>query len=205
MPAQTVRSMLLSEERRRVGTTTPLEAPSDAELPPHGRNASTRPPSTEILPAGVGVLSNLLPGAREVRAPLAAGYLWLLAIGLALASSLPSRSQATGVYDDFYAVGDLLGSVGAALAVSFLAYFVGALSSSVFAVPFRLVEAPVNGVADSVSIVWSFLRHRRSMEQRRALGSDPLGNNEDPPVAADSIFQVIRRGMTDSLTYWVDE
>jgi hypothetical protein len=39
------------------------------------------------------VLAGLLPGVRELRAPLAAGYLWLLYGWLTAANSFPSAGE----------------------------------------------------------------------------------------------------------------
>jgi len=75
------------------------------------------------------MLSTLIPGLRHLRAPVAAGYVWLIAIYLALAPVMPEPDQATGVYADVY---DLAASVGpaAALAASaFVAYLIGLLSA----------------------------------------------------------------------------
>ncbi|MDQ3724025.1 MAG: hypothetical protein M3376_13405, partial [Actinomycetota bacterium] len=83
----------------------------------------------------MNLLSNLLPGTRQLRAPLAAGYLWLVALGLALASEIPSRDDASGLFDDLYRGSDLIGDVGVGVAVSFLAYLLGMVSLSSFAWP----------------------------------------------------------------------
>jgi hypothetical protein len=43
------------------------------------------------------VLTSLLPGLRELRAPLSAGVLWLLAIWFLAEPSVPDAEDATGI------------------------------------------------------------------------------------------------------------
>lgn len=74
------------------------------------------------------VWANLLPGVRELRAPLAAGYLWLAAWWIAFAGDVPSRGQATGLAHVAYLFIDKVSPVGFAVAVGFVAYLIGVLS-----------------------------------------------------------------------------
>ena len=53
------------------------------------------------------MLASLLPGLRDLRAPLAAGYVWLAAGWLYFAPQLPaSVNEADGVLKDIYRVAD---------------------------------------------------------------------------------------------------
>ena len=74
------------------------------------------------------MLSTLLPGIRELRAPLVAGFLWLLAICLLLQESIPSRADASGAYKLGYALDTALGGASAGAALGVLAYLLGTLS-----------------------------------------------------------------------------
>jgi hypothetical protein len=74
------------------------------------------------------MLSNVVPGLREIRAAVAAGVLWLLAIALLMHDSFPPRQQASGLYATAYDLHDLLSGVGFGAAVSFAAYLLGTLS-----------------------------------------------------------------------------
>jgi hypothetical protein len=74
------------------------------------------------------LLSNLLPGFRELRAPLAAGYIWLLALYLAIEPHVPDAEDADGLYATLLHLRDEASSVGLAVAVGFAAYLVGSLS-----------------------------------------------------------------------------
>jgi hypothetical protein len=77
------------------------------------------------------MLAGLIPGIREVRAPLAAGYLWLFALWLALKPSLPSEDEATGVAADVIDLANTATPVAVAVAVSFAAYLLGSISDTV--------------------------------------------------------------------------
>jgi hypothetical protein len=78
------------------------------------------------------VLSYLLPGLRELRAPLAAGYIWLLSAWLLFHDDIPSRDESTGLLREIYELADGLGSTGKAIVVSFAAYLIGSLSKKFF-------------------------------------------------------------------------
>ena len=66
------------------------------------------------------MLSNLLPGIREVRAPLAAGYLWLLAAWLVWGDHLLTA-------EDIRGLPTTLDGLGLAVAVSTTAYLLGSM------------------------------------------------------------------------------
>jgi hypothetical protein len=71
-------------------------------------------------------LSQLLPGFRHVRGPLIAGYIWLFVAWLFLADNLPQRHESK-VYLHAFELGDFVGPVGLAVAVSVAAYLIGSL------------------------------------------------------------------------------
>ena len=75
------------------------------------------------------MLASLLPGLRDVRAPLAAGYLWLVACWLTLEPSVPERADAHGVVASLYRADDVLSVVGLGLVLAFAAYLLGSLSA----------------------------------------------------------------------------
>lgn len=78
------------------------------------------------------VLTSLLPGLRELRAPLAAGTIWLLAGWFAAEPSVPASGEATGVVASAYRLGEFLEVLGLGVVLAFSAYLVGALSVFVF-------------------------------------------------------------------------
>jgi hypothetical protein len=80
------------------------------------------------------VLANLLPGIRELRAPLACGYLWLITLWIIFFPRLPqSGDQAKGGLGSLYELGSAITNVGVGVAISFAAYVVGLLSNGLSA------------------------------------------------------------------------
>lgn len=85
------------------------------------------------------MLASLLPGLRDLRAPLSAGYLWLAATWLYFAPHLPtSVRDADGVLRDIYRVIDVSPTLEVGVGLSFLAYMVGILSTGLLTRPVRL-------------------------------------------------------------------
>lgn len=78
------------------------------------------------------MLTNLLPGVRELRAPLSAGFLWLLTVWLAIEPSFPVSGEASGVIASLYRLSDGLSVLGESVALGFVAYLVGSLSMFAF-------------------------------------------------------------------------
>lgn len=74
------------------------------------------------------MVAALLPGLRDLRSPLAAGYVWLLAMYIAFESSVPTESQATGIWESLLRLQDTISSLGAGVALSFAAYLLGSIS-----------------------------------------------------------------------------
>jgi hypothetical protein len=84
------------------------------------------------------MLLNLLPGLRDLRTPLAVGYLWLATGWLLFSGAFPSRAEATGLAASVYRFADVVGT-GTALAVlSFVAYVLGAVLSLQYLVRWAL-------------------------------------------------------------------
>ena len=77
------------------------------------------------------MLTNLLPGLRDLRAPLSAGVVWLFAIWLAVEPGLPPDGQAEGVLGSVAALKDELSVVGKGAALAFVAYVLGSLAEAV--------------------------------------------------------------------------
>ena len=73
------------------------------------------------------VLANALPGIRDLRPPLVAGYFWLLLIWLWAEPHVDS-AHASGAVASALELGEAMGHVGIAAAVSAVAYLLGAVS-----------------------------------------------------------------------------
>lgn len=74
------------------------------------------------------MLASLLPGFRELRAPLAAGYLWLITGWILLDRfGLTSDIETSQAVDALEEIRGELGSAGIAVAISFAAFILGAI------------------------------------------------------------------------------
>ena len=79
------------------------------------------------------MLSSLLPGLRDLRGPLAAGYLWLLNLWFWYGDRIPTKDEADatgGFFAEIYALDDVVSQFGLVVALSFAAHLLGAVSSS---------------------------------------------------------------------------
>jgi hypothetical protein len=90
---------------------------------------------------GENLLANLLPGLRDVRAPLSTGCIWLLTLWLLLEDRVPTPQRAHGIWASLYRLGDLIGPAGVLASGAFLAYLIGAMLS-VRVVTVNAKEAP---------------------------------------------------------------
>jgi hypothetical protein len=74
------------------------------------------------------VLASILPGLRDIRTPLAAGYLWIVVVWLLFHDYIPkSVDEAQGAIGSLYQLGALLGGAAGLAAVSSAAYLVGSI------------------------------------------------------------------------------
>jgi hypothetical protein len=99
----------------------------------------------------VNLLSSALPGIRDIRAPLVAGYVWLLFIWLVWDPGEDFVSV-HGTVGDIIDLAHTIGPIATAAAVSVLAFFVGALSQSIATLLASWVRVPV-GVLNSTGNV----------------------------------------------------
>jgi hypothetical protein len=75
------------------------------------------------------MLANLLPGIRDLRTPLAVGYIWLLTLWLWIPTRFKDVAPSTGVPGDLARLAHYSGRLGIGIALSFIAYLIGALSA----------------------------------------------------------------------------
>jgi hypothetical protein len=117
------------------------------------------------------MLSNLLPGIREIRTPLAAGYIWLIAWWLVFAP-MPSRQDAEGLLALFYNLVDATTALGLGVAVSFVAYLIGSVSTGIFEK--RLLSgAAVSDRGRKTLLLLIAERIREVSSRLKATGADP--------------------------------
>jgi hypothetical protein len=90
------------------------------------------------------LLASAIPGVRDLRAPLVAGYLWLLVAWLALDPSTPlAQHTDPGVARSLVDLAETVGPAATAAGVSVVAYVVGALSVSLPGVIGAFLQPPV--------------------------------------------------------------
>lgn len=72
------------------------------------------------------MLASVLPGLREIRAPLAAGFVWLALVWVCFAAYVPNADEATGLLQRVYNLSAYAGVPSTLAVVTFVAYLVGA-------------------------------------------------------------------------------
>jgi hypothetical protein len=75
------------------------------------------------------MLAALLPALRDLRTPLAVGYLWLIFLWLAFHRHLPDPDTATGLSKDVIQLGQQLGRPIVLAALTFAAYILGSITT----------------------------------------------------------------------------
>ncbi len=72
------------------------------------------------------MITSLLPGLRDLRTPLAVGYVWLVLIWIWFGSLLPTRNDGRGADAALFELARLAGRPGLTAAITFVAYLLGA-------------------------------------------------------------------------------
>jgi hypothetical protein len=93
------------------------------------------------------MLAQILPGFREVRGPLASGFLWLLLAYLIFHADVAS---AHGKVKEIEELGGKLSPAALAVAATFVAYLAGSLSDDLFKRALSAAVRPFAGTATSV-------------------------------------------------------
>jgi hypothetical protein len=113
------------------------------------------------------MLSNVLPGLREIRAPLTAGYIWLISAWLVFHSSIPTEQEARGgPWEPFFDLGGVVSSFGLTVVLSVLAYLIGSLSEGIFREPMQ-AGARVFGGGPSWDLSWKGVKSLELLVQDR--------------------------------------
>ncbi|MFD8415498.1 hypothetical protein ACFV2Q_27675 [Streptomyces sp. NPDC059650] len=73
------------------------------------------------------MLASLLPGIRELRTPLATGYLYLLTLFLLIGGRIPAKAEAPDALKRLYDIVEWMGKPAALAATTFVAYLVGSV------------------------------------------------------------------------------
>jgi hypothetical protein len=102
------------------------------------------------------VLANLLPGLREIRAPLSAGYLFIVTGWIILHERVDVGEGASSTVDAVRGLQNQLGAGALAAAISFLAYLLGALWEPVAAALERALWAVRTRWARPYRWIWRY-------------------------------------------------
>ena len=86
------------------------------------------------------MLFNLLPGLREIRAPLISGYVWLTFFFLALHEDLPSAGSPGSVLNPLFEIGESLTTGGLIAVTGVAAYLVGSAMQELWKVLGRVLS-----------------------------------------------------------------
>jgi hypothetical protein len=76
----------------------------------------------------MGLLTNLLPGLRDLRTPLTAGYAWFLAVWLLFGNSSAMQELGEKLADQFRPLAGSLTPTSATIGITSVAYLVGSLT-----------------------------------------------------------------------------
>lgn len=114
------------------------------------------------------MLASLLPGIRVLRAPLAAGFVWLTALWFLLEPSWSASAADVGVIASAARLLDVVNLVAQGALVSFLAYLLGAFSVFAFSRP-----------------LLSLIQTRLEVRPHRLAGLSALGRESLAQVAVD--------------------
>ncbi|MGH8742633.1 MAG: hypothetical protein ACREUN_17050, partial [Burkholderiales bacterium] len=150
------------------------------------------------------MLASLLPGLREIRAPLVSGYLWLVFFFLALHDQLPSEADSDSVLQPLFGLGADLSTLGIATVSGVAAYLVGSAVQEMLKLLGRILspQAPLYGEAGSRisaagrSDIKETVRIRVQGIARRlhqvALSPGDKGIDEPTPVTVERELPLVR-------------
>jgi hypothetical protein len=124
------------------------------------------------------ILGSLLPGARETRASLAAGLLWLFAAWLAFHEAVPESDEASGAVAAVYELRDVLGPIPTAGGVALVAYLIGSLSVAAAAGVMQASAPAAARMFERMRVMVNAVRARATGRARR-----PPPRVYDLPVA----------------------
>ncbi|GAB2447599.1 hypothetical protein HD599_001633 [Conyzicola lurida] len=140
------------------------------------------------------MLASLLPGFRDLRVPLATGFLWLVVVWLATYPVIPTLDEASGLAEEVYRILGALGPAALVAVLSFVAYIIGVLlvRPGTAIVQFLLRVVPTSGrrlsMASSIE--------SRQLARKVALNMVRAGVSL-PPELSEMQPYVERRGMRE--------
>lgn len=151
-------------------------------------------PVRKLSERGATLLTSILPGLRDVRTPLACGYMWLVAAWLAFADHLPRTRPSAGIAASIWDLGGHVGKVAVLAAVTFAAYLIGAVLEFD---PIRLWRS--RGVPSASAVLQSFrfggieVEFQDLADQNREKSADAASNT----VRAGDVNNEDKESMTE--------
>ncbi len=134
------------------------------------------------------ILANALPGFRDVRAPLTAGYMWLL---FAWLSATPNIDHMTGgIGGSLHDLSQRVGPIWTALAAGVAAYLIGSISQGASSIVREIaLEFPP---FDGISMSFNF-QVNQSLRASKKRGEGLLGSAESDPAISHKAAENLRR------------
>src|SRR5581483_11006669 len=133
------------------------------------------------------ILGNILPGFRDIRAPIIAGYTWLVLAWLLIRPDI-HRRPADAAFGSLYDLGHDVGRLGVAVGVSVAAYLIGSVSQGVTDALATLVA----DIRDPLRFGWWPIWVSRAL---------PLERIERARERADEALADIAHGVIGEATY----
>ena len=110
------------------------------------------------------MLASLLPGLRDLRTPLAAGYAWLLAVWIVQGRIIVEAVETSPGLEGIRSLGAIIGSATILTVASFAAYLIGSIIPALSPTPGERFEEWL--AADLAKALPARLAHRRRSNER---------------------------------------
>ena len=135
------------------------------------------------------MLASIIPGLRDLRVPLACGFLWLVALWLLIYDDIPTEQEATGIAAEIYRLFGALGPASLLAVLSFVAYLIGIVLGKLSLVA-RLYARPAmyrrlfwRRSSGSEGFAWgSMVMSRESIDQTADLAKREIQNAHEAGV-----------------------
>jgi hypothetical protein len=155
------------------------------------------------------LLTSLLPGIRELRTPLAIGYVWLISAWLILEDRIPRERPPEGELAALWDLGTAAGTTAILAAVTFAAYLIGSIleidpqgriGQAISPIFLWKTNIAVSRNLISVSTIQSLLNHLQQIPGPPPLRSKTEGDPEGRSDERKQVVQEMRRLGLDRLS-----
>ncbi|MFB7545587.1 hypothetical protein ACFC0N_37475 [Streptomyces zaomyceticus] len=149
------------------------------------------------------MLTSLLPGIRELRTPLAAGYIYVVTLLLLFGEHLPTEEEAPAPLEPFYALVEWAGKPAAFASSIFIAYLLGSMLELSPVAVARLTSGPLLRAKPTPSgrIMYSSpLLSRRSMRDLVVYARGRLWPTQQAETLSPEDEDALSEGLTKLLS-----